>query len=121
MTDIADTIQITSADTWTEVAGADGTSKTAIGATHRANLDLTVTNLDADPNSILVAITPDSTAPSADTEAFYKGTLTALAAGVNSHVATFERVFLPAGAHLWLKSDQTDTRVLVNGETEATS
>lgn len=121
MTDIADTVRITSASTWTEVAGASASGKTAIPNTDRGYLDITICNFDADANTVLIALTADSTTPSADTEAFYTAILSASAAGSNAHVVTLERVYLPEDAHIWVKSDQTDTRVLVNGLTEAAS
>jgi hypothetical protein len=117
MTDIVQNTRITSADTWTEVAGATK----GVTAGHKADIDFIVTNLDADANNVLIAITATSTAPSADTDAFTKVTLSALAAGASSHIFTGERLLLPSSHHLWVKSDQTDTRVMVSGYTEATS
>lgn len=121
MTDIADTVRITSAATWTEVAGASASGKTAIPGTDRGFLDITLCNFDADANTVLVALTADSTTPSADTDAFFTAILSANVAGASAHLATLERVYLPEDAHIWVKSDQTDTRVLVNGLTEAAS
>ena len=122
MTDIADTVRVTTTSTWTELAGASGTDKTAIASGQRGFLDLTISNWHAsNSNVVLLAVTADATAPSADTEAFLKHTLSAQAEGSNNHILLLERVYLPSDAHIWLKSDQDDTRVLVNGETEATS
>lgn len=121
MTDLADTIRITSAATWTEIAGASGTGKTAITSGDRAFLDVLIANFDADANTVLIAVTPDATAPTADTDAFDQTILSASAEGANAHQYLLERVYLPSDAHIWVKSDQTDTRVLINGRTEAVS
>lgn len=120
MTDICDTIRMTSAATWTEIAGASSSGKTAITSGDRAYLDIQLQNWDADEATVELAITPDSGSPTSDEE-FAKFILPAIASAVNTSMVLMERIYLPSDAHIWMKCDQTDTRALVNGYTETAS
>lgn len=102
--------RITSAGTWTEVCGATkGLSGFASGDV--AHIDFLAQNMDVDDATILVAITATSSQPSADTDAFL--------VQVKAQYATIQlKLILTGTQHLWVKSDQTDTRVLVQGAAE---
>lgn len=97
--------RITASATWTSVANAP--------ADHEQMLDVVISNWDADANAILVAITTSSSAPGADTDASFYQSLAAK--GSSGDRLSLTGLILKAGEYLWVKSDQTDTRVDVSG------
>lgn len=105
--------RITSASTWTEVAGSNkGLNGFASGDV--AELDVLIQNWSASLNTVEVAITATSSAPASDTEFFKQK----LAGAENSGDFTQLQVILTGAEHLWVKSDQTDTRITVSGTKE---
>lgn len=105
--------RITSASTWTEVAGATkGLSGFASGDV--AELDVLIQNWVANNNTVEVAITATSSAPSANTESLKR----VLAAAESSGDYFQVQIILTGTEHLWVKSDQTDTRVTISGTKE---
>lgn len=111
---VSENTRITAAATWTEVAGATKGLTGFNADNDTASLDVLIQNFDADPNTVLVAITATSTAPAADTDANYSEVL--------DNLGKLQLdVLLKNTQHLWVKSDQTDTRVLVTGYKEETA
>jgi len=105
--------RITAAATWTEVAGSNkGLSGFASGDV--AELDVLIQNWDADENLVEVAITATSSSPGSNVESYKKK----LAAAEESNDFAQLQFILTGTEHLWVKSDQTDTRITVSGTTE---
>lgn len=102
--------RITSSGTWTEVLGSNkGLAGFASG--DNAEADVLIQNWSGSLNTVLVAVTSSSSAPNADTEAFYTAEL------LDNGFVELKAV-LTGTEHLWVKSDQTDTRVNVSGVKE---
>lgn len=102
--------RITSAATWTEVAGSNK-GLNGFSTNDVAELDVLIQNWDADDATILVAITSDDQEPASDDVATLREVKKE-----NEKIQL--QVILKGAAHLWVKSDQTDTRVTVSGTTE---
>jgi len=96
--------RITSAATWTKVA--------EIGTGFTLDFDYLVMNADADDAQIEFAVAADDIPPAADTEHYIQ-------AGVSQYGVITGSELIGADRALYVKSDQTDTRVRVSGNTEA--
>lgn len=102
--------RVTSTATWTEVAGATkGLSGFSTGDV--AEIDVFVQSWNATDATVLFAVTSNSTAPAADTDAFYRVVLS------ENGIAQLQAI-LTETEHLWVKSDQTDVRVNITGSKE---
>lgn len=102
--------RITAANTWTEVAGA---TKGLAGGVTVAELDGVIVNWATSAAEVLIAITADSTPPASDDVAIRPISLAA-----DRGFEPFDAV-LTGDEHIWVKSDQTDTRVNIVGSKEA--
>lgn len=102
--------RITASATWTQVATPASGQEILV--------DVSIVNWTANANTVLVAI--KSSSPSADTDAQWKYVLLkSPASGTDAgYEAGIEGLLIKDGDKLYVKSDQTDTRVLVEGFSE---
>lgn len=109
--------RITAANTWTEVCGATK----GLAAGFEGLIDIAIANWATANATVLVAITDTSTAPSADTAADWTRVLNPAPTAPTSsgYECYLEGLLLRDGNHLWVKSNQTDTRVAVAGTFKA--
>jgi hypothetical protein len=101
--------RITASATWTEITAASP------AAGKETLVDVIITNFDADAATVMYAI--KSSAPSADTDANDIEILDGLPAALGDagHKWTLSSLLIPDGSKLYVKSDQTDTRVTCSG------
>jgi len=96
--------RITSADTWAKVA--------EIGTGFTLDFDYIVMNADAGDAQISLAVAANDAAPASDTEHYIQADV------AQNGVVTGSELIGPARA-LYVKSNQTDTRVRISGISEA--
>lgn len=105
--------RITTANTWTEVAGPNKGLPNFAG-NDVAELDVLIQNFTATPAVIDVAITSTNTQPAANTESVSRRLN-----GLRTTGDTLQLQNILKGTEvLWVRSDRTDTHVTVTGSME---
>lgn len=113
-TPIKEQTRVTATGTWTEILGATKGLSDFTDINDQVYADALIVNFATDDATILVALTDDDTPPAADTDA--------IVGDIKSQYGRLPLQLLVTGTqHVWIKSDQNDTRALVTGFKEVTA